>query len=39
MEFASIFKRFGSKVTILEMMPRIVPVEDEDVSKELEKLF
>ena len=38
-EFASIFQRFGSKVTILEMLPRIVPVEDEDVSKELERYF
>ena len=38
-EFASIFKRFGSDVTILEMLPRLVPVEDEDVSKELERYF
>ncbi len=38
-EFASIFKRFGSDVTILEMLPRLVPVEDEDVSKELERFF
>ena len=38
-EFGSIFSRFGSKVTILEMMPRIVPVEDEEVSKELERYF
>jgi dihydrolipoamide dehydrogenase len=38
-EFASIFNRFGSKVTILEMLPRLVPVEDEEVSKELEKYF
>ncbi|MGH9660521.1 MAG: dihydrolipoyl dehydrogenase [Bryobacteraceae bacterium] len=38
-EFASIFQRFGSKVTLLEMLPRIVPVEDEDVSKELERVF
>jgi dihydrolipoamide dehydrogenase len=38
-EFASIFRRFGAEVTILEMLPRIVPVEDEDVSKELEKYF
>ena len=38
-EFASIFNRFGSKVTILEMLPRMVPVEDEDVSKELERYF
>ena len=38
-EFASIFHRFGSKVTVLEMLPRVVPVEDEDVSKELERVF
>ncbi|MFN0165410.1 MAG: dihydrolipoyl dehydrogenase [Bryobacteraceae bacterium] len=38
-EFGSIFKRFGSQVTILEMLPRIVPVEDEEVSKELERYF
>ncbi len=36
-EFASIYRRFDTEVTILEMLPRIVPVEDEDVSKELEK--
>jgi dihydrolipoamide dehydrogenase len=38
-EFASMFHRFGTKVTLLEMLPRIVPFEDEDVSKELERLF
>jgi dihydrolipoamide dehydrogenase len=38
-EFASIFSRFGSKVTLLEMLPRIVPVEDEEISKELDKSF
>jgi dihydrolipoamide dehydrogenase len=38
-EFASIFNRFGSKVTLLEMLPRIVPVEDEEISKELDKHF
>ncbi len=38
-EFASIFNRFGSKVTILEMLPRLVPVEDEEISKELEQHF
>lgn len=38
-EFASIFARFGTKVTLMEMLPRLVPVEDEDVSKELEKAF
>src|SRR5258706_12968054 len=36
-EFASIFHRFGTKVTVIETLPRIVPVEDEDVSKELER--
>ena len=38
-EFASIFKSFGAEVTILEMLPRVVPVEDEDISKELLRLF
>jgi dihydrolipoyl dehydrogenase len=38
-EFASIFHRFGSKVTVLEMLPRVVPVEDEEISKELERVF
>ena len=38
-EFASMFQRFGSQVSIFEMLPRIVPVEDEEVSKELEKVF
>jgi dihydrolipoamide dehydrogenase len=38
-EFASIFNRFGAEVSIFEMLPRIVPVEDEDVSKELERVF
>ena len=38
-EFASIFRRFGSDVTILELLPHLVPVEDEAVSTELEKSF
>jgi dihydrolipoamide dehydrogenase len=38
-EFASIFRRFGSEVTIVELLPRIVPIEDEAVSAELEKSF
>jgi dihydrolipoamide dehydrogenase len=38
-EFASMFKRFGSEVSVFEMLPRIVPVEDEEVSKELERVF
>jgi dihydrolipoamide dehydrogenase len=38
-EFASIFRRFGSDVTIFELLPRLVPIEDEAVSAELEKSF
>jgi dihydrolipoamide dehydrogenase len=38
-EFASIFRRFGTEVIVVEMLPRVVPVEDEDISKELERAF
>jgi dihydrolipoamide dehydrogenase len=38
-EFGSIFRRFGSEVTIVELLPRLVPVEDEAVSSELERSF
>ena len=38
-EFASIFNRFGSDVTVVELLPRLVPVEDEAISAELEKSF
>ena len=38
-EFASIFNSFGSEVTILEALPRVVPVEDEEISAELDKAF
>jgi dihydrolipoamide dehydrogenase len=38
-EFASIFKSFDSDVTILEMLPRMVPLEDEEVSKELARVY
>ena len=38
-EFASIFNRFGGDVTLLELLPRLVPVEDEAVSADLEKSF
>ena len=38
-EFASIFRRFGSDVTIIELLPRLVPVEDQAISAELEKSF
>src|SRR5881275_306633 len=37
--FASIFHRFGSEVTIIEMLPRLIPQEDEDASAELAKQF
>jgi dihydrolipoamide dehydrogenase len=38
-EFASIYRRFGSDVTIIELLPRLVPLEDEAISAELEKSF
>jgi dihydrolipoamide dehydrogenase len=38
-EFASILQRFGSEVTIVEMLPSLIPMEDEDASKELAKQF
>jgi dihydrolipoamide dehydrogenase len=38
-EFASIYNRFGSQVTLIELLPRLVPNEDEAISAELEKSF
>jgi dihydrolipoyl dehydrogenase len=38
-EFASVYSRFGAETTIVELLPRLVPLEDEEVSKELEKSF
>src|SRR5918992_3329426 len=38
-EFASIFQRFGSEVTVIEMLPTLIPQEDEDTTKELAKQF
>lgn len=38
-EFAYFYNSIGTKVTIVEFMPRIVPVEDDDISKELERQF
>jgi dihydrolipoamide dehydrogenase len=38
-EFAYFYNSIGTKVTVVEFLPRIVPVEDEDISKELEKSF
>jgi dihydrolipoamide dehydrogenase len=38
-EFATVWNSYGVDVTIVEMLPRIVPLEDEEISKELEKEF
>ncbi|MDQ3173407.1 MAG: dihydrolipoyl dehydrogenase [Acidobacteriota bacterium] len=38
-EFASVYSRFGAETTLVELLPRLVPLEDEEVSKELEKSF
>jgi dihydrolipoamide dehydrogenase len=38
-EFASIFNRFGSEVTIIEMLPKLIPQEDDDAAAELAKQF
>ena len=38
-EFAYLYSVFGSEVTLIELLPRILPVEDEDISKELARQF
>ena len=38
-EFAYFYNSLGTKVTVVEFMPRVVPIEDEEISKELEKQF
>ena len=38
-EFASIYRRFGAEVTIVELLPRLVPLEDEAISTELQRAF
>jgi dihydrolipoamide dehydrogenase len=38
-EFAYVLAGYGSKVTVVEMLPRLLPQEDEDISRELEKAF
>ena len=38
-EFASVYSRFGTDTTLVELMPRLMPLEDEEVSKEIEKSF
>src|SRR5581483_4692520 len=39
MEFAYFYKSFGTKISVVEMMPNILPVEDTEVSAELEKIY
>jgi len=39
MEFAYFYNTFGTKITIIEMTPRILPVEDDDISTALEKIY
>lgn len=39
LEFATIWRSYGSEVTLVEMLPRIAPLEDEEVSTELQKAF
>lgn len=38
-EFASIYSRFGTKMTIVEVMPQLLPIEDEEITKEFTRLF
>ncbi|MGC8855329.1 MAG: dihydrolipoyl dehydrogenase, partial [Anaerolineae bacterium] len=38
-EFATVWSSYGVEITIVEMLPRLVPLEDEEISKELEKEF
>src|SRR6266478_444681 len=38
-EFASVYSRFGAETTVVELLPRLVPLEDEEVSKEFERSF
>lgn len=39
MEFASVFASFGSQVTIVELMPHLLPIEDEEISKTVERVY
>jgi dihydrolipoamide dehydrogenase len=39
LEFASVYMRFGAKVTVIEMMPQILPLEDEEVARELQAIL
>lgn len=39
LEFASLYRSFGAEVTVIEALPRLAPLEDEDVSKEVARAF
>ncbi|NJN98347.1 MAG: FAD-dependent oxidoreductase, partial [Anaerolineales bacterium] len=39
MEFAHVFRSYGAQVTVVEMLPRVLPLEDEEVSQEVAKQF
>ena len=39
LEFASLYRSFGAEVTLIEALPRLAPLEDEEVSKEIAKAF
>src|SRR6185503_11420566 len=39
LEFASVYHRFGSQMTVVEAMPQILPIEDEEVANELQKIL
>ena len=39
LEFASIYRSFGAEVTLLEALPRLAPLEDEDISKEVARAY
>jgi dihydrolipoamide dehydrogenase len=39
MEFAYFYKTFGTKVSVVEMMPNVLPIEDTEVSTEIEKIY
>ena len=39
LEFATIWKRYGADVTVVEMLPRVLPLEDEEIAREAEKQF
>ena len=39
LEFASVYRSFGAEVTVIEALPRLAPLEDEDVSKEIARVF